>query len=241
MPITEMARETGRLWAALDEKEKEPYILLSNKDGERYKNEMNQLESKGFFITKIFHPNVAKNGSICVNTLKKDWKPEYGLEYVLSVIKCLLIHPNPASALNEEAGKLLLEQYDDFAEHAKMMTQIHAKPTPAEAAVAAATEAAGSEHRIDVDGERHRRCAATTVAGLAIFALPAESAASVGAALEAGAVGDADALAFVTLEAIGALSAAASAAVVATGHTAAVRDAETLSVEATEPVVAGPA
>jgi ubiquitin-protein ligase len=66
---------------------------------------------KAFFLTKIFHPNVASNGAICVNTLKKDWKPTYGIEHVLTVIKCLLIHPNPASALNEEAGKLLLEQY----------------------------------------------------------------------------------------------------------------------------------
>ena len=30
---------------------------------------------KGFFITKIFHPNVSKKGEICVNTLKKDWDP----------------------------------------------------------------------------------------------------------------------------------------------------------------------
>eukprot|EP00038_Savillea_parva_P007452 m.170241 g.170241 ORF g.170241 m.170241 type:complete len:203 (-) comp13214_c0_seq1:265-873(-) len=84
---------------------------------------------KGFFLTKIFHPNVAKNGAICVNTLKKDWKPTYGIEHVLTVIKCLLIHPNPASALNEEAGKLLLEQYEDFAKRARMMTDIHAKPS----------------------------------------------------------------------------------------------------------------
>ena len=27
----------------------------------------------GFFITKIFHPNVSDKGEICVNTLKKDW------------------------------------------------------------------------------------------------------------------------------------------------------------------------
>ena len=31
---------------------------------------------KGFFLTKIFHPNVATpNGDICVSTLKKDWDP----------------------------------------------------------------------------------------------------------------------------------------------------------------------
>ena len=40
---------------------------------------------KGFFLTKIFHPNVAKNGEICVNTLKKDWKAEVGIKHVLLV------------------------------------------------------------------------------------------------------------------------------------------------------------
>ena len=43
-------------------------------------------------------------------------------------IKCLLIVPNPESALNEEAGKLLLEQYDDYSSRAKLYTEIHAKP-----------------------------------------------------------------------------------------------------------------
>ena len=39
----------------------------------------------GFFLTKIFHPNVAKNGAICVNTLKRDWKPDNGLKHILLV------------------------------------------------------------------------------------------------------------------------------------------------------------
>ena len=42
-------------------------------------------------------------------------------------IKCLLIDPNPESALNEEAGKLLLEDYAEFSRRAEMMTRIHAK------------------------------------------------------------------------------------------------------------------
>ncbi|XP_001599035.1 ubiquitin-conjugating enzyme E2 S isoform X1 [Nasonia vitripennis] len=84
---------------------------------------------KAFFLTKIFHPNVAKNGEICVNTLKKDWKPDLGIKHILLTIKCLLIMPNGESALNEEAGKLLLERYDDYFERAKMMTEIHAQKT----------------------------------------------------------------------------------------------------------------
>ena len=66
---------------------------------------------KGFFCTKIFHPNVSSAGEICVNTLKKDWQPSHGLRHVLLVLRCLLIQPNPESALNEEAGRLLMEEY----------------------------------------------------------------------------------------------------------------------------------
>ena len=79
-------------------------------------------------MTKIFHPNVSSTGDICVSTLKKDWKPDLGISHVLLVIKCLLIVPNPESALNEEAGKLLLEDYEAYAKHAKLMTTIHALP-----------------------------------------------------------------------------------------------------------------
>ena len=40
---------------------------------------------KGFFLTRIFHPNVASNGEICVNTLKRDWKSDYGVKHILLV------------------------------------------------------------------------------------------------------------------------------------------------------------
>ena len=77
-------------------------------------------------MTKIFHPNVSKVGEICVSTLKKDWKPDLGIKHILLTIKCLLIVPNPESALNEEAGRLLLENYDEYFKHAKLITSIHA-------------------------------------------------------------------------------------------------------------------
>lgn len=114
---------------------------------------------KGWFITKIFHPNVAENGAICVNTLKRDWKPTHGLEHVLTVVKCLLIHPNPASALNEEAGKLLLEQYEDFAAHARMMTDIHAKPSAEDLAEAAAGEEGASSEAAATEKAKKKKAA----------------------------------------------------------------------------------
>jgi len=83
----------------------------------------------GYFITKIFHPNImAQTGEICVNTLKKDWAPTHGLRHILMVVRCLLIAPFPESALNEEAAKMLLEQYDEYFRRAKLLTGIHAVP-----------------------------------------------------------------------------------------------------------------
>ena len=40
---------------------------------------------KGYFLTKIFHPNVGANGEICVNVLKRDWTAELGIRHVLLV------------------------------------------------------------------------------------------------------------------------------------------------------------
>uniref|UniRef100_A0A1I8G0L6 E2 ubiquitin-conjugating enzyme n=1 Tax=Macrostomum lignano TaxID=282301 RepID=A0A1I8G0L6_9PLAT len=91
--------------------------------GSNYPNE----PPKGYFITKIFHPNIApQTGEICVNTLKRDWTPDTGLKKLLLVIKCLLIVPNPESALNEDAGRLLLEEYSEYFARARLYTEIHA-------------------------------------------------------------------------------------------------------------------
>ena len=78
---------------------------------------------RGIFLTKIFHPNVAPSGDICVSTLKKDWKPDVGLSHILAVIRCLLIVPFPESSLNDDAGKMFMESYDEYARYAKLMTR----------------------------------------------------------------------------------------------------------------------
>ena len=99
------------------------------------------------FRTRIWHPNVEENtGSVCVDTLKKDWEPKLTLRDVLIVraliafrsmtsllislpqtVSCLLLQPNPDSALNSTAGHLLQDDYDSFARQARLMTSIHAR------------------------------------------------------------------------------------------------------------------
>ncbi|KAJ5682216.1 Ubiquitin-conjugating enzyme E2 [Penicillium macrosclerotiorum] len=89
-----------------------------------------QSPPKATFRTRIWHPNVEElTGAVCVDTLKRDWQSKLTLRDVLVTISCLLIHPNPDSALNSSAGTLLREDYGNFAHQAKLMTSIHA-PIP---------------------------------------------------------------------------------------------------------------
>jgi len=94
----------------------------------KFTEEFPAAPPKCWFATKLFHPNVGPTGEICVNTLKKDLKSSYGIEHILVTVKCLLIYPNPESALDEEAGKLLLEDYASYCSRAKLITSVHATP-----------------------------------------------------------------------------------------------------------------
>ncbi|KAL6704776.1 hypothetical protein ACN47E_007580 [Coniothyrium glycines] len=79
------------------------------------------------FRTRLWHPNIDEaTGAVCVETLKRDWSSTLKLRDVLVTISCLLIQPNPASALNEAAGKLATEDWDTYCRRAKLMTEIHA-------------------------------------------------------------------------------------------------------------------
>lgn len=95
-------------------------------------SEFPAVPPRGFFLTKIFHPNVdLSSGAICVNTLKKDWTSETTLNHVLAVIRCLLIVPFPESSLNDEAGKLFMESYDEYAKRARLLADVHGRSSSA--------------------------------------------------------------------------------------------------------------
>ncbi|KAL1791789.1 hypothetical protein ACET3X_009540 [Alternaria dauci] len=79
------------------------------------------------FRTRLWHPNIDEaSGAVCVETLKRDWSSSLRLRDVLVTISCLLIQPNPASALNEEAGKMVMEDWEGYCRRARLMTGIHA-------------------------------------------------------------------------------------------------------------------
>jgi ubiquitin-conjugating enzyme E2 S len=91
----------------------------------------------------MYHPNVdMSSGAICVNTLKKDWTVQTTLSHVLNVIRCLLIVPFPESSLNDEAGRLFMESYDEYSKRARLMADVHGRNVEVEPSTAFATAAA---------------------------------------------------------------------------------------------------
>ena len=101
------------------------------------------------FLTKVYHPNVdATSGAICVNTLKRDWKAEHSMKHCLAVIRCLLLEPFPESSLNEDAGKLFMESYEEYCKRARLHADVHGRAKSTAAVANCKTKMEKEETRV---------------------------------------------------------------------------------------------
>ena len=78
------------------------------------------------FKTKIYHPNININGSICLDILNTNWSPALTIIKVLLSISSLLTDPNPKDPLYKEAATLYMKNRVEYNKKARLMTLQHA-------------------------------------------------------------------------------------------------------------------
>jgi ubiquitin-conjugating enzyme E2 M len=64
--------------------------------------------------TRVYHPNIDKEGHVCLNILREDWKPILSISSVVYGLLHLFLDPNPNDPLNKEAAEELRKDASNF-------------------------------------------------------------------------------------------------------------------------------
>ena len=75
------------------------------------------------FLTKMFHPNIYTDGSICLDILQHMWSPVYDVSSILTSIQSLLTDPNVNSPANNTAAVMYSQNYQEYCSRVRQCVE----------------------------------------------------------------------------------------------------------------------
>lgn len=77
---------------------------------------------KPTFITPVYHPNINRQGAICVSFLKEEWSPALTISRLLISLQSFLVDPNPRDPLVPEIAAVYERNIEEYEKNAKSWT-----------------------------------------------------------------------------------------------------------------------